>query len=206
MRAFLGGGTKMPRTAAQNEAIRDKRKDKIINKTLKLFATKGFDSITIDDISKAANCAHGLFYHYWNVKEDLYNSVVAQYEYKYSSKLLNYDELINTSGIDGLKMIVNFYDKILSESDNLVYFARLYLNKSYQCRTATKALNGIDLGKLLPQIIKKGQEEGNIKNGDPKDLSRLLVAIFLSETELRLSMGDDYKPLDSNFILEQFIA
>ena len=53
----------MPRTAAQNEAIRDKRKDKMMNKTLKLFAIKGFDSITIDDISKASNCAHGRFYH-----------------------------------------------------------------------------------------------------------------------------------------------
>ena len=83
----------MPRRAAQNEAIRDKRKDKMMNKTLKLFAIKGFDSITIDDISKASNCAHGLFYHYFDVKEDLYNAIVTLYETKYASKLLNYDEI-----------------------------------------------------------------------------------------------------------------
>lgn len=206
MSALTVGGDDMPRTAAQNEAIRDKRKDKIINKTLKLFATKGFDSITIDDISKVSNCAHGLFYHYWEVKEDLYNSVVAQYEIKYANKLLDQDELNNVSGIDAIRMITNFYGRIMKESDYLVCFSRLYLNKSYQCRTAIKALNGLDLGKLLPQIIKKGQEEGTIKNGDPKDLSKLLIAIFLAETELRLSLGEEYKPLDSGFILEQLAA
>lgn len=196
----------MPRTAAQNEAIRDKRKDKIINKTLKLLATKGFDSITIDDISKASNCAHGLFYHYFDVKEDLYNSTVTQFEIKYANKLLNYDGLMNTNGLDGLKMVIDFYDKIIDENDLLVCFSRLYLNKSYQCKTAIKQLNGLDLYKILPTIIKKGQDEGSVKNGNPEDLSRLLISILLTETELRLTMKDGFKPLDPAFILEQFKA
>lgn len=196
----------MPRTAAQNEAIRDKRKDKIINKTLKLFAGKGFDSVTIDDISKASNCAHGLFYHYFEVKEDLYNSIIMTYETKYASKLLNYDKLCKASGVEGLQMVISFYERITKENDYLVCFSRLYLNKSYQCRSAIKALSGLDLLEILPKTIKKGQDEGKIKKGDPLDLAKLLISVLLTETELRLSIGEDYIPLDSAFILEQFLA
>lgn len=196
----------MPRTAAQNEAIRDKRKDKIINKTLKLFAGKGFDSVTIDDISKASNCAHGLFYHYFEVKEDLYNSIIMTYETKYASKLLNYDKLCEASGVEGLQMVISFYERIMKENDYLVCFSRLYLNKFYQCRSAIKALSGLDLLEILPKTIKKGQDEGKIKKGDPLDLAKLLISVLLTETELRLSIGEDYIPLDSAFILEQFLA
>lgn len=197
----------MPRTAAQNEAIRDKRKDKIINKTLKLFATKGFDDITIDDISKVSNCAHGLFYHYFDVKEDLYNATITTYEIRYQAKLLKFDEVEKIGGIDAIRMIVEFYNNIMKENDFLVCYSRLALTKAGMTRTAIKALSGVDFAKELPSIIKKGQEEGSIKKGNPTDLARLLIAILNSETELRLVLGiADYKPLDTNFILSQFEA
>ena len=40
----------MPRTPQQNALIRDKRRTKILLKTLKLFAINGFDEVTIDAI------------------------------------------------------------------------------------------------------------------------------------------------------------
>lgn len=196
----------MPRTAAQNEAIRDKRKDKIMNKTLKLFSIKGFDSITIDDISKASNCAHGLFYHYFDVKEDLYNAIVTLYETKYSNKLLNYDEIEKMPPYDALKTIIEFYHDVLSESDLLVHYARLNLNRFFQTRTATKALSGTDLFVLLPKLIAKGQEEGSIHNGNPNDIAKIIMSVFLTETELRLIMKDDFKPMDPSFLISQLHA
>ena len=196
----------MPRTAAQNEAIRDKRKDKIMNKTLKLFAIKGFDSITIDDISKASNCAHGLFYHYFDVKEDLYNAIVTQYETKYATKLLNYDEIEKMPAIDALTNIINFYHNVLFENDLLVCYARLNLNRFYQTRTATKSLGGVDLFILLPQLIAKGQKEGTVKNGNPDDIAKIMMSVFLAETELRLVTKDDFVPMDPSVLIAQIQA
>lgn len=196
----------MPRTAAQNEAIRDKRKDKIMNKTLKLFAIKGFDSITIDDISKASNSAHGLFYHYFDVKEDLYNAIVTLYETKYASKLLNYDEIEKMPAYDALKAIIEFYHNVLSESELLICYSRLNLNRFYQTRTATKALSGTDLFTLLPKLIAKGQEEGSVRKGNPNDIAKIMISVFLTETELKLVMKDDFHPMDPSVLISQLHA
>ncbi len=196
----------MPRTAAQNEAIRDKRKDKIINKTLKLFATKGFDSITIDDISKASNCAHGLFYHYFEVKEDLYNSIVSQYETKYSDKLLNFDELEKLPAYEAIKNIICFYHNVLRENDLLVYYSRLSLTMFYQTRTATKAISGVNMYDELLMLVKKGQEEGSIKKANPDDIVKILLSVFLTETELRLVTKGDFVSMDHTLLLNEIKA
>ena len=43
----------MPRTAAQNKAIKDKRKKRLLEVALKTFAYRGYTDVTIDDITKA---------------------------------------------------------------------------------------------------------------------------------------------------------
>jgi AcrR family transcriptional regulator len=49
----------MPRSEAQNEVIRDKRRKKILDKSLFLFAIQGFDDITVDDITIADSDVEG---------------------------------------------------------------------------------------------------------------------------------------------------
>lgn len=63
----------MPRTFKQNEEIKDKRKNQILEKSLILFANIGIKNVTMDEISKYVGCSHGLLYHYFSSKEDLYN-------------------------------------------------------------------------------------------------------------------------------------
>lgn len=62
----------MPRTFKQNEEIKDKRKAQILEKSLILFANVGIKNVTMDEISKYVGCSHGLLYHYFSSKEDLY--------------------------------------------------------------------------------------------------------------------------------------
>ena len=51
----------MPRTPEQNRIVKDKRKAKITDKALKLFAEVGYNNISVDQITKAVRCSHGLF-------------------------------------------------------------------------------------------------------------------------------------------------
>lgn len=50
-----------------------KTKEKIYNTSIKLFKSKGFDNVTIQDITKAANVSVGLFYNYYKSKNDILN-------------------------------------------------------------------------------------------------------------------------------------
>ena len=50
----------------KKEALKNKdRKELILNGALKVFCEKGYESTTVDDITKKAGCSHGLFYHYY---------------------------------------------------------------------------------------------------------------------------------------------
>ena len=66
----------MPKSPEQNKAIQEKRRLDIKEKALRLFALEGFDSVSINDICKAAKCAHGLFYHYYASKEEIFNDIL----------------------------------------------------------------------------------------------------------------------------------
>ena len=54
-----------PKTQAQNEIIRKQSKRKILDAALKLFATKGFESTSVNAIAKEAGVAKGLIYYYF---------------------------------------------------------------------------------------------------------------------------------------------
>ncbi len=55
--------------------ICDIRKNKLILSGLKVFCKKGYDGATINDIVKNAKCSHGLFYHYFDNKKQLFDAV-----------------------------------------------------------------------------------------------------------------------------------
>lgn len=197
----------MPRTAAQNEAIRDRRKDKIIQRSVGLFATKGFDEITIDDISKVSHCAHGLFYHYFDAKEDLYNAIITFFETKYSTLSIHCDDLEQGKGIEGIQKLLQQYLALLKSSDTIVYYSRLALIKERKAKTAEKPLLGDDLEKEILLLIKKGQADGSIRRGDPEDMTRLVLDVLVAETERRLDLGiTGYRPYDSLFLLSLYMA
>lgn len=54
---------------------KEKRREKIVLSGLKVFCEKGYDSATIDDIVKKAKCSHGLFYHYFKSKKEIFDEV-----------------------------------------------------------------------------------------------------------------------------------
>ena len=79
----------MPRTQEQFELIRSERMDAILTSALFLFATKGYDSTTLDEIAKDAGCSHGLLYHYFKDKYTLYDYLVNSVVFPKIVKLIN---------------------------------------------------------------------------------------------------------------------
>jgi len=68
----------MPKTPAQNAAIREQTRKHIIEKSLELFATKGFHATSISQIAKASGMAKGALYHYFDGKRDLFAAIIKE--------------------------------------------------------------------------------------------------------------------------------
>ncbi len=66
------GGIKMIKVIMEH----DERINDIINKTEKILAKKGYDNTSIADIIKKVGIAKGTFYHYFNSKNELLDTIV----------------------------------------------------------------------------------------------------------------------------------
>ncbi|MGP4039632.1 TetR/AcrR family transcriptional regulator [Gracilibacillus sp. D59] len=95
----------MPRTHEENERIRQKAKENIRHKAMKLFIKQGYHATSISDIAKEAEISKGLLYNYFKGKEDLLATMVEEQ----IGKLMEVMEgalSLNTPS-DQLKYIVN---------------------------------------------------------------------------------------------------
>jgi len=65
-----------PRSKADNEIIKQKRREQIILTALEGFAKRGYHRTSISDIAKTAGISKGLIYNYFDSKEDLLMAVL----------------------------------------------------------------------------------------------------------------------------------
>jgi len=68
-----------PRTPEQFEIIRQAKREQILLASLALFANKGYQSTSIDDIAKKAGISKGLMYNYFASKESILLQLLDNY-------------------------------------------------------------------------------------------------------------------------------
>lgn len=67
-----------PRTAQQNQALREESRARIIAAALRLFGTNGYERTTVRMIAEAAGVAQGLMYSHFAGKEELLQAIFQQ--------------------------------------------------------------------------------------------------------------------------------
>jgi AcrR family transcriptional regulator len=66
----------MPRIPAENQRIRDERTAQILRAAAHVFARNGLAATKITDIGDAAGISHGLVYHYFDSKEEIFRMLI----------------------------------------------------------------------------------------------------------------------------------
>ena len=95
-----------PKTPAQNEAIRQQSRSKILEAALELFASRGFHNTSIEQIRKLAGVSKGLIYNYFADKEDLMNQIVFE-EMKQGDVIIEEMGRLTTAE-DRFKFLIDF--------------------------------------------------------------------------------------------------
>jgi AcrR family transcriptional regulator len=193
----------MPKTREQNEAIKQKRRHKIMVTALKLFATNGFDKITIDDIVKTANCSHGLFYHYFKDKEEIFKSIS---EELMPSLFTDLTPRENEKAIDRIKLLVDRTSKIVSGDDeDLIYYARVLSSLRYSCTTCGEADKQQKFLDNLVNVISLAQGDGDIHEGNPNEIATIFCDFVNGAIERRIVQGKKgFTPVSSKSIMGIF--
>lgn len=168
-----------------------------------IFGQKGFHETTLKEIADRADFSVGSVYSFFENKDDLYVNVWlrrgAEFIPALEATLKN-----ATDGLDAIARIVDFEVSFLRSRPS---FSNLYLRSTASLvptsneAASEKVLENADLVlKMQAEAIRRGQESGELRAGDPDALSRLLSSMVQSfqafdpesgaERSLSLSLGE----------------
>lgn len=152
---------------------------KILDVSLELFMTKGFDNTSLNDIIDGlGGLTKGAIYYHFKSKEAILGAVVSRLCYEHNQNIMEIAKDSNLTGAKKLEKMTSFaladeiQEKLVTITPNLLdnpKFLVYYIKSIY---TYTIPLC------ILP-VVKQGVEDGSIRTDYPEELADLLV--FLSD-------------------------
>lgn len=149
-------------------------KQEILNAAQELFISKGYEETSISDIMERAGGAKGMFYRFFQSKEEVMYTLGNQLFFENNP----FEAIKGRSDLNGLQKIKALL--VLNQSDternNINMQAVSILKDPYILAAAVKENRRI-LTPLWRELIEEGKADGSIKTEYAKELSELLPLI-----------------------------
>ncbi len=143
----------------------NKTKRKIFETSMKLFAEKGYDATSIEEITATVGVAKGTLYYHFSSKEEIFNFLVEE-----GVKLLKNSITIKTekleNSIDKIKAIVLIELKVLVKYEN---FMTIILSQIWGTgeRSRICKKHVFEYIAQIQEIVEEGIKKGEIIESDP---------------------------------------
>lgn len=192
-----------PRNEEQNAQIKDERREQIMSAALKLFATKGFAATKISEIVERAQMSHGLVYHYFKSKEEIFFELLKRAVQVSTESVLSV-EIQSIHPIDKVRVIArNILGAIESYEDAAYYFMIVVhtsvmenIDEEYEqlLYDSNRAL------KSMARIVQAGQEARQIYMGDPMEIAVSFFATIQGLAMYKMGM-DGFRMPDADILV-----
>lgn len=192
-----------PRTDEQNEQLKDERREQILAAAVKVFATHGFAAAKIGGIVAEAGISHGLFYHYFKSKEEIFGELVARAVY-YSGQSLVMVDAMPLSPIQKVRQTAEMILGSIVQGNESSYYFMIMIHASVikgQENTTVNLADGDLPVKIMQKILAEGQQAGQIRDGDVFEMSVMFFAAIMGLAIYKLSMPDFRMP-DSALLVD----
>lgn len=192
----------MAMSLQKRELVAQKRRTQILEAALKLFIEKGYDEATIQEVAEAADISKGLIYQHFGSKTDILDAfeelldlcrseVLGMPTATESLRLYATRLLLDTS-VTGYRPALRLYIMCYIKGGLNERLREKYFDKTVEI--------------LFAPLVRKGQEAGEFRAGDPLKMGSLFWHCLLGYTADLL--GDRRKRIDANdidFIFEQIL-
>lgn len=198
----------MPRTREQNKLIKQTKEEKILSSSLGCFLKFTYNEVTIDIICDKAKISHGLFYHYFINKEDVYLSLLKKKINPLIKKEFSNIDLTHQKAKYSLLDLLDKTIEIIKRDDNDFYPFYLYLNMDVEKESLPKEAfkTTTSFYNTLIKLIKRSEAEGDIKTKDNKSIAYsicfFLISLCLNRYHLK---NKKYLDVDMRSIVEIFL-
>jgi AcrR family transcriptional regulator len=181
-----------PRSEEQNEMIKDERREQILSAALKVFAAKGFAATKISDIAARAALSHGLVYHYFKSKEDIFYSLLKRAMDTSSQSLIMVDNA-PLSPIEKVRRTARYILEGMDNYEDSAYYFLIVMHASVMEDTNEEHKDLMSVSnvaiEIMAKIIAAGQEAGETADGDPLEMSIVFFAAIQGLALHKLSAG-----------------
>jgi AcrR family transcriptional regulator len=186
-----------PLSGEQLNQIRDERREQIINAAVKVFSKRGIIGTKMSMIAAEAGVSHGLVYHYFKTKDELFTMIIQGAVQTSISSIEGLNQ-IPVSPINKIRLLTeNILDNVNTPFFMLIYQANHsegVPEKAQELMRQYPLQAYID--RLLP-IFKEGQLAGEIVEGDLDEL----VGSYFTILSGIMVLGEGYRIPEVDFIL-----
>lgn len=171
----------MPRSDAANQGIRDARRQRIIEVAAGVFAHQGLAGTKISHLAAAAEMSQGLLYRYFASKEEVFTAVVEMVDEASTLLVKQVSSQPNTAG-EKLRWLT---EQLLHIQYAMPAFALVVAhaltNVTVPVEVRAIALHETETLRLaFSNIIREGQQSGEVISGNPDQLAMLYLTTLHS--------------------------
>ena len=156
----------------------NKTKRKIFETSMKLFAKKGYEATSIEEITATVGVAKGTLYYHFSSKEEIFNFLVEE-----GIKLLQNSIDIKTAKfpnyIDKIKAIILIQIKIVDKYEDII---TILLSQFWRTEARNQMCKEQILAYIskIEEIVRQGIERKEIKQGNPQIIASEIYGLIAS--------------------------
>lgn len=177
----------------------NKTKRKIFETSMKLFAQKGYDATSIEEITATVGVAKGTLYYHFSSKEEIFNFLVEE-----GMKLLKNSIDIKmakaTNTIDKLRAIVLIQIKIIAKYEDFmtIVLSQIWGHEARNIMCKNKVIEYI---KEIEEIIQIGMDKKEIIQGDAAVIASGIFGLTCSSLIYKMKIEEE---LDIDKLYQEF--
>ena len=155
-----------------------KTKRLIFEKSMELFANKGYDSTSIEEITSVVGIAKGTFYYHFQKKEDIFYFLIDEgmklLKNSIDIKIKNED-----SSIEKIKSIILIQIKVTMKYEN---FIRFILGQMWGTEERNKACKKCieNYIEIIEKVVEDGMNKKEIKEGNSEIIAYGIYSVICS--------------------------
>jgi AcrR family transcriptional regulator len=164
----------MPRPSVEAE-----RKDQILRATCQVIAEQGFVNLRVSDVARQAGVSGGTVHYYFDSKRELAH---AAFEYNFTRSLERRRWILDSPDdpITRLRFVIDSYLPVDAETvEAWRVWAALWSEglREVNLQELNERMYG-EWRRLVTGIIRDGQDNGQVRGGDPVQFANTLIAMI----------------------------
>jgi len=196
-----------PRSKEQNEQIKDERREQLLSAALKVISHRGLAATKIGDIAAAAGLSHGLVYHYFDSKDDIFTELVRRAVTSSASVLLEAEKL-PLEPLEKMRAITAMTLKgIQSSEDSAYYFFMImqaFTSDSGPAEARELARGANTPSQVVQRIVEEGMAKGQIRQGAAQDYVTAYWACIQGLAMYKIAIGAGFSQPDPDILVRMF--